>query len=57
MGAPQDCVLSLVLCILYTNDCISTFNICLTVTFADDAALVGFMKQSEIDYCSQILKK
>ncbi len=49
-GAPQGCVLSPVLFILYTNDCRSLVNNCFTVKFADDAALAGLLRDSELLY-------
>ncbi len=45
-GAPQGCVISPVLFTLYTNDCTSTRPNCITVKFADDAAVVGQLNDS-----------
>ena len=54
-GAPQGCVLSPLLFILYTNDCVAKDSCCSLVKFADDAALVALLKDSHDDgYRSEI---
>ena len=49
-GSPQGCVLSPIIFILYTNDCLSHFNNVHTFKYADDTAILGLIKYDEKDY-------
>ena len=57
-GCPQGCVSSPVLYILYTNDCVSTFENCSLIKYADDTAILGLLndKDSENNYFDQITR-
>ena len=48
-GAPQGCVLSAFLFILYTNDCRSTNDLLKLIKFSDDSAIVD-TSGSDLDY-------
>lgn len=43
-GAPQGCVLSPILYTLYTNNCQASSSAHIYFKYADDTALVGFLK-------------
>jgi len=47
-GSPQGCVLSPLLYILYTNDCISKYKDRYFLKFADDTAIVSLLEDNEI---------
>ena len=53
-GTPQGCVLSPLLFILYTNDCISNLDNVKILKYADDTVIVGHLKDNEIDYRESI---
>ena len=55
-GAPQGCVISPILFILYTNDCVSLSNECLMLKFADDTVLAGLMLDDETHKRNYIVK-
>ena len=57
-GAPQGCVISLVLFTLYTNDCRSEIaSINPILKFADDTAILGLIKnKNEISYRPEVSK-
>jgi hypothetical protein len=61
-GAPQGCVLSPMLFTLYTSDCVSNFENCHVLKYADDTVIIGnisnndtssYLRQVEIfvDWC------
>ena len=49
-GAPQGCVISPILFILYTNQCRCIKPDCLMIKFADDTVLAGFITDSDLNY-------
>lgn len=54
-GAPQGCVLSPFLFTLYTNDCLSSFNNCSILKYADDTVIIGNVMNNDIsDYSGQV---
>ncbi len=50
VGAPQGCVLTPLLFILYTNSCVSSFNNRHIVKYADDTALVSLLHEGEEEH-------
>ena len=48
MGAPQGCVLSPLLCSLFTHDCMARHNT--IIKFADDTTVVGLITNNETAY-------
>ncbi len=50
VGAPQGCVLSPLLFILYTNSCVSSFKNRHIVKYADDTALVSLLHEGEEEH-------
>ena len=53
-GAPQGCVLSTLLYILYTNDCMSGNNDIRFFKYADFTAILGMIRGDENNYRSNI---
>ena len=54
-GAPQGCVLSAILFIIYTNELRSRFRNCLLIKYADDTVIVGLISNNdESEYNEQI---
>jgi hypothetical protein len=49
-GAPQGCVISPILFIVYTNDCSCYKPNCIMLKFADDTALAGLLTDSDENY-------
>ena len=49
-GAPQGCVTSPILFILYTNDFVCNYPDCLMIKFADDTVLTGLISDSDENY-------
>ena len=54
-GAPQGCVLSAILFIIYTNELRSRFRNCHLIKYADDTVIVGLISNNdESEYNEQI---
>ena len=54
-GAPQGCVLSAILFIIYTNELRSRFRNCHLIKYADDKVIVGLISNNdESEYNEQI---
>ena len=53
-GVPQGCILSPLLFIFYTNDCLSHSSNCSLIKYADDVAIVGLLNNNEADYRAEI---
>ncbi|KAI5103598.1 gastrula zinc finger protein XlCGF28.1-like [Silurus meridionalis] len=54
-GAPQGCVLSLLLYSLYTYDCVASSNSTTIIKFADDTVVVGLISNNdETDYLQEV---
>ena len=54
-GAPQGCVLSAILSIIYTNELRSRFRNCHLIKYADDTVIVGLISNNdESEYNEQI---
>ena len=53
-GAPQGCVLSLVLFVLYTADCRSKEDGNVMVKFADDTSLSGLIQEDDSSYSEAV---
>lgn len=49
-GAPQGCVISPVLFILYTNDCVTSTPGCSIFKYADDTVILGEITDNEVNY-------
>ena len=55
-GAPQGCVISPILFILYTNDCLCQSEDCVMIKFADDTVIAGLLRSSE-EYCRKAVSE
>ena len=53
-GAPQGCVLSPILFVLYTSDCKASYQNCMIYKYADDTALVSLCENSDKDYRKEV---
>ena len=48
-GSPQGCVLSALLFILYTYDCQSQYDKCITLKYADDTVIIGLLDKRTLE--------
>ena len=55
-GAPQGCVLSLLLFTLYTSDCSCASNSCQLMKYADNKALIGRCINDDNDYRNEVTR-